>query len=511
LDESDCAAASTVWWENAVVNPLRTPANHRKLSVQSLVLATLESSQHIQAVSQTPLIRQQEILEAEAEFDPAAFLESKFASLNEPVGNALTTGGPLRFRDDDWQSKVGLRQKSRLGSSVELVQEFGLQDTNSRFFVPNDQGTSRVVLRFNQPLLRYGGREYNESLIVLAQVDSSIAQQRLRGDLQNHLHKVIRTYWELVRERAKAVQARRHLQRAEDILREFRGRRQFDLSTNQLMRAEAAVAVRDAARIRAEVAVRNRESQMRSMANSEQLGVYDGPELVPVEAPATSFAPPRLDDSLEQALQYRPELGEAFEQLRAAKVRCRASENELLPTLNLILESYVSGLTGNYDVFQAWANQFSEGAPSYTAGLALEFPLGNRQASAVHRKRRLEVTQRMLMLNEKLNNVAAEVRVASRTVEAAYRHLCASGRAMASTRQELDYLLKRRSELPGDDGAVSFILDDILDSQDRLMASEAAFTEAQTAYMLAQLDLQLATGTMLQPGDAPEPVTNSFK
>ena len=43
------------------------------------------------------------------------------------------------------------------------------------------------------------------------------------------------------------------------------------------------------------------------------------------------------------------------------------------------------------------------------------------------------------------------------------------------------------------------------------MQSEAAFTEAQTAYMLAQLDLQLATGTMLQPDDGREPVTDSFK
>ena len=47
------------------------------------------------------------------------------------------------------------------------------------------------------------------------------------------------------------------------------------------------------------------------------------------------------------------------------------SKNELLPILNLIFESYASGLKGDGKTLQAWANQFSEGEPSYGIGFRI--------------------------------------------------------------------------------------------------------------------------------------------
>ena len=47
------------------------------------------------------------------------------------------------------------------------------------------------------------------------------------------------------------------------------------------------------------------------------------------------------------ALENRPEVHQVLSQARAAEVRLHMAENELLPSLNLILESYVAGLDGN--------------------------------------------------------------------------------------------------------------------------------------------------------------------
>ena len=45
------------------------------------------------------------------------------------------------------------------------------------------------------------------------------------------------------------------------------------------------------------------------------------------------------------ALEYRPEINQAFLQFRAATIREKMSRNELMPELNLVLEGSLGGLS----------------------------------------------------------------------------------------------------------------------------------------------------------------------
>ena len=147
---------------------------------------------------------------------------------------------------------------------------------------------------------------------------------------------------------------------------------------SQIARAKAAVATRDAAVIRQEALVLNAEAQLRTLVND--------PVLATVDPRAGSGAAADRDAAGSWPAGFagagpanRPEIDQVTREIRAASVRLDVSANELMPVLNLILSSYVSGLEGDADIGGAWEDQFATGRPTYSAGLLFEYPLGNRR------------------------------------------------------------------------------------------------------------------------------------
>ncbi len=142
------------WWDAAVRQPLWRGTTGYDTLLDDLVGRTLQYSLEMKAASQQVLIRQTMIEEASSVFDWATFLESKWRDLNEPVGNTLVTGGPPRLLQDQVVTKGGVRRRNELGGEVEFSQQLGIEHSNSLFFVPPNQGQSRMALSYRQPLLR---------------------------------------------------------------------------------------------------------------------------------------------------------------------------------------------------------------------------------------------------------------------------------------------------------------------------------------------------------------------
>lgn len=493
-------ADASAWWEHHVGDSQRQNAESVSVTANELITQALAQSEHVRAVSLGPMIQQENIVRTIADFDPAVFFESRWDDLSNPVGNALTTGGPPRFNDHHWLSRGGLRQKNSWGGTVELSQEVGLQDTNSIFFIPDQQAQTRMTLGVNQPLLRRAGREYNESAILLAEVETNIAEYDLSRELQDHAYSVIQAYWELYLQRALYLQRHRALGQAEEILVELKSREQIDAMRSQIARARAAVAIRKSGLQRAMLATQSAQSRIVTLTNNPYWRNGAAVELTPVEAPATTRAAIDLHTAFQTALHYRPEVAKHMEEIRESQIRLGISENELLPTLDLVLETYVAGLDGNYDVSDSIGSQFGRGAPSYSAGIVFQVPLGNRAAQAEYRKRESQVAQLMHELNAVLNQVSLEVEVAVNEVEATYQELQGRYEAMLATDEELKYLFDRWRLLPGEDRAVSFVLEELLDAQDRQTEAESAYVRSQVAYTMANFSLQRASGALLHFG-----------
>lgn len=496
---SPIAADYQPWWDASATAPFELSESSVVVDGDSLLLEALQHSFRISAINESICIARTGITRAAADFDPTAFVESKFIRTSVPTGSALDAGNNVaRLREEDFAFSGGVRRKTLTGAEFEFGQQIGLRDSSSQFFTPPNQGNSRLTLSFNQPLLAGAGKAFNRSLIVLAKLDTRIASENATTTIQNHLLSVQESMWNLHFQRASMLLRIRHLNQAKSIHEWLERRQGLDALQSQLKRAEAAIATRESELSRAVTAIRNAEDQIRLLVNSPSLTNDRTVEIVPASPPALSFVPVSLEDAVVTALEQRSEMNEVARELDSARVRLNVAQNELLPMLDLVLETYFSGLRGQQDIGRAWVDQFSVGEPSYTAGLRFEVPLHRRAAKANVHRRQAELRKLASRLSETIAKLHTEVAAAVREVETSYRELGARYVSMVSAREYVDLISNRWRELPGDGFSANSMLEDLLDAQDRLLLEEVGFARAQVDYALSTTRLKRATGTLLQ-------------
>ncbi|QEF97025.1 Outer membrane efflux protein [Stieleria maiorica] len=487
------------WWEATATAPFELSASSVVVDGDSLILEALRHSFRIAAVNENICIARTGITRAAADFDPTAFVESKFVRTSVPTGSDLDAGTNVdRLREEDFSFSGGLRRKTQTGAEFEIGQQIGLRDSSSQFFTPDNQGNSRLTLSFNQPLLNGAGQAYNQSLIVLAKLDTQIANEAATTTIQDHLLRVQESMWNLYYQRASLLLRIRHLNQAKSIHDWLENRQDLDALQSQLKRAEAAIATRNSELARAVTAIRNAEDQLRMLVNSPRLSDDKTVEIIPARPPSLTLVPVSMEDAVVTALQQRSEMNEVARELDTARVRLNVACNELLPMLDLVLETYVSGLRGSQDIGGSWIDQFSVGEPSYSAGLLFEVPLQRRAAKANVIRRQAELRKLAGRLGETIAKLHAEVAAAVREVETSHRELGARYVAMVSAQEYVDLISNRWRELPGDGFSANSLLEDLLDAQDRLLLEEVGFARAQIDYTLSTSRLKRATGTLLQ-------------
>lgn len=485
------------WWEEGAMRPLNPSIPPMQMELESVILGTLACSPQIKVMREVAPLREDAIVEAQADFDPKAFVETKFLDTSDPVGSVLTTGGPDRYIDQNWNYNNGLRKRTLTGAQLELSQKIGYENSNSLYFLPPLQGTSRLSLNITQPLLNGAGQAYNSRLIVLAQIDAQSARDRVSKDLQSLLLEVYQAYWDLHLQRALLLQKRRLYQRGVEVCQKLEARREVDAVGGQLARAKAAVASRYGSMIRQETELLNADAKLRTMMNDPYLLMNRGQELIPMQPPLHAPLPLTFEDSLVAALQHRPEINEARTELKAAAIRQDVAKNELRPVLNLILSTYVSGLQGDVNIGRALNDQFTEGRPTYSTGVTFEMPLGNRAARAKFDRRRLEIIQLTSQLVAATSTVRLEVERAVREIKTTYRETLCQAHAIMGNLSEIEYLNARWEASLDEQRSSAVLLDDLLNAHDRLARSEGLYAAALVAYNSGYAQLNRATGTLV--------------
>ena len=496
----------SAWWDGLVQQRAGIAPRSISVDVTTLVQQALIYSSQVQVLQADPEVQHRIVKQEEATFDWRTFLNTKYDDLNDPIGNTLTTGNnDTRFKDHHAVSSGGLKRRTTAGGEVKLSQQFGYQDNNSRFLLPNAQSTSRLELSFRQPLMSQSGVAYNQSQIVLARINASSSGDETLEELQRHLYGVAEAYWKLYRARAEFFQRQKLLASAQKVLQTLEGRHGVDTIPRQILRARAAVARAESRMQRAVTDIRNAESQLRLLVNDPEMLNGGAVEFTPMESPSMAPMPVGLRESLQEALVNRPDISHAIRQMRASGVRMGVSKSEMLPKLDFIVSSYVAGLENKAQFVDSFNNQFTQGRPGYTVGLEFEVPLGNRAAKAKVEQRQWELKRAINSFKATVETSLTEVEISSREVDTAWRELLGKYQAMVAAQNEVSYLQDRFNVLPNVEESSILLLEDLLDGYERLADEEAAFAQAQTTYALSIIQLRRSTGTMLRSRyDAPE-------
>lgn len=491
------------WWNEIVTKPLDGGNNVETATANDLLHLSLIASPKIQAISQDPLIREAQIIEADAEFDPVVFTRNLFEDRTDPVGNTLTTGGADFLEDHIFTSNTGFRKKLRRGAEVDVSQQLGFQNSNSQFFVPQDQGTATLAINVSQPILRGAGEYYNRLQILIAQAAGTVAWEVFSSELQDELQRVLSSYWQLYFDRSNFLQVKRNVERGQRILNTLEQRAGLDSLPSQIARARSAVNARKTDLANAFRDIRNAETNIRRLIGDDHWLAKQTVEILPIQQPTVSDLQFPIQKIVQMALENRPEIREAAQRTKIAALQRDVSTNELLPDLTWLMGTYFSGLEGGTGIERAFVQQFSSTTPGYSVGIEFEVPYRNRAARSRLSQSQLQLRKLQYELKENVQLVIAESQIAYRRVQSAIKTLQAARVSIQAARQDLEQQEQRFQTfalIEGDlvDGqSPTTVLDQLLDAQERLTAAERTYSQAVLEFQVSTIAINRATGTLL--------------
>lgn len=494
------------WWSAAIANrataaasPEQTNAAFvgRPWELEQLLWLAIAHSPFVNAIRIEPQVLQSRADIVLGQFDPEPFIDSIFHDTSDPVGNTLVTGSANRLLEQQWDNSSGIRGKNIRGGQTEFSQQFLFKDNNSEFFLPNNQADTKMFLRYTQPLMRGRGQLYNQSTYVIASLAANQSFYEVSAKIQRHAFDITSSYWELFADRASYAQTERGLERLRQLNRQLAGRSNLDSLRSQQLRGEAAIARQSAALARFLAQIKTSEANLRAAVAAPELLDRSLGDVVPATPTADWRTEIQRDQELTLALESHPQIQAIRTNLRASRTRLQVAEHELRPTLDLVMESYVRGLNGDFDAAKSFGDQFSEGSLSYAAGLSFTRPYRNTAARAALRENRLELQRHLLELENELLVVAADVEGAIAHIDAAYQQLDSAVRSTLATHAELEYLTARWKNAFLDGTQSSLLLDQLLNAEIQLIQSENSWARAQADHMIALAKLRLASGTLL--------------
>jgi hypothetical protein len=176
----------------------------------------------------------------------------------------------------------------------------------------------------------------------------------------------------------------------------------------------------------------------------------------------------------------------------------------LLPELNLVFRTYVSGLQPESDIGAAWRQQFNNATPGYAAGLEYTVPYGRRASRSQFNQRQLTLSKMNDEMAVVLLNVTSETQVAVRRLDSAYNTMQAAREAIQASIADLEYQNQRWEAFALVEGDFAegqtpvTLLDQLLDAQQRLSNAESVYSQAEFEFKKADIGLKRASGVLLQ-------------
>jgi outer membrane protein TolC len=278
--------------------------------------------------------------------------------------------------------------------------------SNNSFNSYNPALTSNLQVNFTQPLLRNRGAYVNRLNVMLTRSRLRISEYALRNSMLNLVSTAESAYWDVVsaRENLKVTEG------ARDVAAEFLKLSQRQLELGALSPLDIYVPQQQLASLEVNVTQARFRLQQVEDALRKQIGADLDPDVrkLPImltdsaDMPVESISYDR-EQSIQLAMQNRPDLKQATQNLDADDLSIQQARNALLPNLSLTGNYISNGRGGTFvqrtNVFNdgvsspvvtvvpgglsdALGQMFGFGFGGYSFGLRLNFPIRSRAASA---------------------------------------------------------------------------------------------------------------------------------
>jgi outer membrane protein len=402
------------------------------------------------------------------------------------------------------------------------------QTTNSFFSSVSPALNSSFKATFSQHLLQGFGFAANTRFIRIAKNNRELTDVAFRLQIIDSVDQIENIYWDLVYAYENARVQNESLAFAQKTLSDTKKQVEIgSLAPIETVRAQSTVA-QDQQLVTA--AQTNLQLEQLLMKNALTRTLKD-PALATADVIPTSTMeiPPEepivpTEDLINEALRHRAELVESRIDLNSRELSNKAVRSALLPTLDLFAYYGGAGVGGDQNPINVCSNPQTElqlefgcasntipneppvfpttsigntlnqlvnsTSPDKGVGLQLNIPLRNRAAQAVQIRSELEYRQAQMRLQQIENQVGIEIRNAQYAVQQNRASVDSAQAAAELARQSLDAEQKKYQF-----GTSTTTL--VLQYQSQLATSESALVNATVAYEKSRIELDRATGTLL--------------
>jgi outer membrane protein len=454
-------------------------------------------------------------------YDPTFTGTLNFGHTTNPQSSSFVTGTSSLITTNK-TANFGISQTFATGGTASLAYNNVFQDQNAFRNTINPSTISALDLQITQPLLQGFGLALNNRTIRIAKNNLRAADYVFRQQLLNTVANVVQLYWNLVASN-RNVDVKKRAQEVSQKLYDD-NKRQVEIGTLapiEIVRAEAQVASDQQALVAAQSAVLQQEAVLKSALSRNGLAspaIADVRVVAtdPIRIPEVEVVEP-VQDLVSRALDNRPDLAQSRVQIENAQIALKGSRDAMRPTLNAVGDLRSNALVGAQNTIigpvstttglvqvppaadpffvggygSVLGQLFGRNFPTYSAGLNLNIPLGNRAAQANLATATLNLRQNELQVQRQINQIRVDVQNGIIAVQQARAQYQAAVKQRILEEQTVDADQKRLSV------GASTVFQVIQDQRDLATAAGNEVT-AEAAYAAARVQIDLATGMTLQ-------------
>ena len=459
-------------------------ADRVEISVEEARAAALANTLDLTVSLIAPTIDNERINEEQGRFDALLFANARYvdqddAAVLQTEANQATT----------WFINPGLRVPLRTGGQAEIRTPLSRAATDNPFQPLNPAYTSDIELSLSQNLLRGAGRRANTLAIRVADLGRQQNEARAKLEIITQLANADRAYWRLYAARqALDVRARQFEAANEQLLRAERRFRAGSVAEVEVARAQSGLAdrVRDIVVAQNNVLLAQRELKLRM--NMPGLDVGSSQHVITMSDPVPLYYELDGESLAKEAMDARMELLELELQIASDEATEAVRRNEALPLVTADFLYRINGLGPEFDeaVEVALENEFED----WQIGLNAEIPIGNTQRRAAVQQAVLTRLQRLASREARRQSVRQQVLDAVDNIDSGWQQILAARQAVALNERTL-----RAEESLFENGRSTTT--DVLDADARLADARLRDIQAVVDYQISQVDLAVATGTLL--------------
>ena len=386
--------------------------------------------------------------------------------------------------------------------------------SNSTFNSYNPALSSNLAIAFSQPLLQNRGAYVNRLNLMSARSRLKISEFGLKGQMLNLISNAESAYWDVVaaRENLKVAEGARNV--AAEFLKLSQKQLELGaLSPLDIYNPQQQLATNEVSVAQAKFTLTQREDALRKQIGADLDAQVRALPIVLTDVAEMPLESINYDkeESIQVAMQNRPDLKQATQSLDVDDLSIQQSRNALLPNLALIGNYNINGRGGVFlqrtNVFNdgvsspvltsipgglgdALSQMFGFGFSTYQLGLRLSLPIRNRAASADMADAIVRKKQDTLNVRTTQQTIRLDILNAITNVESSKESVKLAKVARDFAQKALD-AENKKYELGTE------LSQNVLLAQNALAQSESTVVTNQIALRKNLLNLWVKTGTLL--------------